>query len=169
MVCIFWTLLHYKWNQCYRLLVYETTNCCLHWMFLAPIDFAGGYHIPKGTTVMINTYSMHYDPQEWDQPDKFLPGKHEFYNVPHPGISLTWWVHRRIALKRAITKAFRLALIRVGCGCDIPKGTSDDQNLLHTLWSSRMGSTWWVTSRLEINSMMTLPEYLNLYELSLGE
>ncbi|KAJ8047660.1 Cytochrome P450 2U1 [Holothuria leucospilota] len=33
----------------------------------------GGYHIPKGTRVLINLWSIHHDPEEWKDPEKFLP------------------------------------------------------------------------------------------------
>ena len=32
-----------------------------------------GYHIPKGTTVLVNLWSLHHDPAIWDDPDKFIP------------------------------------------------------------------------------------------------
>ena len=32
-----------------------------------------GYHIPKGTTVIINIKEIHHDPTEWPEPDKFKP------------------------------------------------------------------------------------------------
>ena len=32
-----------------------------------------GYSIPKGTTVLINLWSLHHDPQNWDDPEAFRP------------------------------------------------------------------------------------------------
>ena len=32
-----------------------------------------GYHIPKGTTVLVNLWSLHHDPAIWHNPDKFMP------------------------------------------------------------------------------------------------
>ena len=32
-----------------------------------------GYHIPKGTAVIVNLWSLHHDPAIWDNPDKFMP------------------------------------------------------------------------------------------------
>ncbi|XP_030835857.1 steroid 17-alpha-hydroxylase/17,20 lyase [Strongylocentrotus purpuratus] len=68
----------------------------------------GGYHIPKGTVVMINTHSMHYDPQEWDQPDKFMP--EHFMDGSgtirdHPPSFLPFGAGRRGCLGEAVAKA----------------------------------------------------------------
>ncbi|XP_030835851.1 steroid 17-alpha-hydroxylase/17,20 lyase isoform X2 [Strongylocentrotus purpuratus] len=68
----------------------------------------GGYHIPKGTVVLINTHSMHYDPQEWDQPDKFLP--EHFMDGSgtvreHPPSFLPFGAGRRGCLGEAVAKA----------------------------------------------------------------
>ena len=41
-------------------------------MLISPSS--GGYNIPKGTTVMVNHFALHYDPNEWDEPYKFKPG-----------------------------------------------------------------------------------------------
>ena len=35
----------------------------------------GGYAIPKGAVVLLNTLSMHFDPNEWDDPQSFKAGK----------------------------------------------------------------------------------------------
>ena len=32
-----------------------------------------GYHIPKGTTLLINLWSLHHDPDLWDAPNDFRP------------------------------------------------------------------------------------------------
>ncbi|XP_063968800.1 cytochrome P450 1A1-like isoform X1 [Lytechinus pictus] len=68
----------------------------------------GGYSIPKGAVVMINTYSMHYDPQEWNQPDKFLP--EHFLDTrgtvrDHPPSFLPFGAGRRGCLGEAVAKA----------------------------------------------------------------
>ncbi|XP_041485110.1 cytochrome P450 1A5-like [Lytechinus variegatus] len=68
----------------------------------------GGYSIPKGTMVMMNTYSMHFDPQEWDQPDKFLPD--HFLDTSgtvrdHPPSFLPFGAGRRGCLGEAVAKA----------------------------------------------------------------
>ena len=36
-------------------------------------DEIGGYLIPKGTTVMIPTYTIHRDPKIWNEADSFIP------------------------------------------------------------------------------------------------
>lgn len=33
----------------------------------------GGYHIPHGTQLMVNIYSLHRDPELWTEPNKFMP------------------------------------------------------------------------------------------------
>ena len=33
----------------------------------------GGYIIPKGSEVNLNTYAMHHDPRWWQEPERFLP------------------------------------------------------------------------------------------------
>jgi len=32
-----------------------------------------GYAIPKGTTILMNLWSLHHDPEIWDDPDAFRP------------------------------------------------------------------------------------------------
>ncbi|KAM0911310.1 hypothetical protein ACQ4PT_013575 [Festuca glaucescens] len=32
-----------------------------------------GYTIPKGSTVLVNLWAIHHDPEVWTEPDKFLP------------------------------------------------------------------------------------------------
>jgi cytochrome P450 len=33
----------------------------------------GGYHVPRGTTVMMSQWVVHRDPRFWDEPDRFHP------------------------------------------------------------------------------------------------
>jgi cytochrome P450 len=33
----------------------------------------GGYIIPKGSEVNLNTYAMHHDPRWWEEPEHFIP------------------------------------------------------------------------------------------------
>ncbi|KAG9347049.1 hypothetical protein JZ751_005976 [Albula glossodonta] len=39
----------------------------------APGHSIGGNHIPKGTRVLINMWSIHHDPQQWEEPERFKP------------------------------------------------------------------------------------------------
>jgi cytochrome P450 len=32
-----------------------------------------GYTIPKGSTVLVNLWAIHHDPEVWTKPDKFIP------------------------------------------------------------------------------------------------
>lgn len=34
----------------------------------------GGHPVRPGTRVLVNMWSIHHDPQEWDKPDLFNPG-----------------------------------------------------------------------------------------------
>jgi cytochrome P450 len=33
----------------------------------------GGYIIPKGSEVNLNTYAMHHDPRWWEEPERYIP------------------------------------------------------------------------------------------------
>lgn len=45
----------------------------------------GGYNIPKGTTLMVNAWAMHRDPNLWDEPDKFVPERFEGAEIEKEG------------------------------------------------------------------------------------
>ncbi|XP_071486275.1 steroid 17-alpha-hydroxylase/17,20 lyase-like [Diadema antillarum] len=66
------------------------------------------YVIPKGAIVMINLHSMHFDPQEWDDPDSFKPDHFldEAGTVrQHPPSFMPFGAGRRTCLGEAAAKA----------------------------------------------------------------
>lgn len=68
----------------------------------------GGYTIPKDTWVVINIYSMHYDENLWDKPEKFMP--EHFLDESgevrlHPEGFLPFSTGRRVCLGESVAKA----------------------------------------------------------------
>ncbi|CAI0465011.1 unnamed protein product [Linum tenue] len=49
---------------------YSSDNCTI-----------GGYHIPKGTTLLANAWAIHRDPEVWDDPTNFRPERYEGLEV----------------------------------------------------------------------------------------
>ncbi|XP_010543254.1 PREDICTED: cytochrome P450 81D1-like [Tarenaya hassleriana] len=45
---------------------YSSTDCTI-----------GGYHVPRGTIVQVNTWAIHHDPTVWPDPDTFRPERFE--------------------------------------------------------------------------------------------
>jgi cytochrome P450 len=64
---------------------YNSSVQTLRWRPVAPggvphmliqDDVYDGYHLPKGTIVFANTWSIHQDPAEYDRPTEFIPERY---------------------------------------------------------------------------------------------
>lgn len=47
--------------------------------YLTKDDWYNGYFIPKGSTIMANWWAIHYDPEVYPEPEKFLPERWKHY------------------------------------------------------------------------------------------
>ena len=68
-----------------------------------------GYHIPKGTTLVLNLWAMHHDPEQWKEPMKFNPERFLDENgnmVNSSSLSyLPFSAGRRVCLGEILAKA----------------------------------------------------------------
>ena len=92
-----------------------------------------GYSIPKGTTVLTNLWSLHHDPEIWDEPDAFRPQRFldEEGNFVPPKADrfLPFSAGRRVCLGESLARIeLFLVLARLlhsfkfenPSGCDLP-------------------------------------------------
>ncbi|XP_067686406.1 steroid 17-alpha-hydroxylase/17,20 lyase-like isoform X2 [Haliotis asinina] len=67
----------------------------------------GGYDIPKGTTVIINHYALHQDPEQWSEPHIFNPDRFLDQNgkmAAKPDSWLPFSAGRRVCLGESVAK-----------------------------------------------------------------
>ena len=92
-----------------------------------------GYSIPKGTTVLMNLWSLHHDPEIWDEPEAFRPERFldEEGNFVPPKADrfLPFSAGRRVCLGESLARIeLFLVLARLlhsfkfenPAGCDLP-------------------------------------------------
>ncbi len=92
-----------------------------------------GYSVPKGTTVLTNLWSLHHDPEIWDEPDAFRPERFldEKGNFVPPKADrfLPFSAGRRVCLGESLARVeLFLVLARLlhsfkfenPAGCDLP-------------------------------------------------
>ncbi|XP_068730118.1 steroid 17-alpha-hydroxylase/17,20 lyase-like [Montipora capricornis] len=67
-----------------------------------------GYHIPKGTTVLVNLWSLHHDPEIWDDPNEFKPERflddNGLFQTPKVGVLLPFSGGRRVCLGESFAR-----------------------------------------------------------------
>nr|XP_023929503.1 cytochrome P450 81D11-like isoform X2 [Quercus suber]POE89356.1 isoflavone 2'-hydroxylase [Quercus suber] len=57
----------------------------------------GGFHIPQGTILLVNAWSMHRDPKFWEEPTKFKPERFEEINGEREGFKfIPFGIGRRV-------------------------------------------------------------------------
>ncbi|XP_048251938.1 putative inactive cytochrome P450 2G1 [Haliotis rufescens] len=67
----------------------------------------GGYDIPRGTTVLINHYGLHRDPEQWRDPQVYNPDRfldHEGKVATKPESWLPFSAGRRVCLRESVAK-----------------------------------------------------------------
>ncbi len=66
-----------------------------------------GYDVPKGTTLLMNLYSMHHDPKYWKDPMKFMPerfiGEDGQFFIPNSSY-LPFSLGKRVCLGESLAK-----------------------------------------------------------------
>ncbi|KAG2136036.1 cytochrome P450 [Suillus clintonianus] len=80
-------------------------------------DVYEGYYIPKGATVMANTWSMARNPEKYPNPTKFVPERHmskvsvEAPSAHGPDISFAFGFGRRVCVGRHVADASLFAAV----------------------------------------------------------
>ena len=52
---------------------YNVLNTSFDLKFYIHFLSTAGYDIPKGTPITVNHYALHFDPDQWDEPNEFKP------------------------------------------------------------------------------------------------
>lgn len=92
-----------------------------------------GYHLPKDTTLLVNLWSLHHDPEVWDNPNEFRPDRfldnNGVFQQPKGGFFLPFSGGRRSCLGESLARIeLFLVLARLlhtfkfenPPGCDLP-------------------------------------------------
>lgn len=104
---------HHCWWECLTSSCLTFTYCsCLslrgrvvHFMCPTP---SGGFDVPEGYYVFVNIWSLHHDPQQWDEPEQFRPERfldEEGCLKPEPESWMPFSCGRRVCIGKALSKA----------------------------------------------------------------
>ncbi|GFQ85644.1 cytochrome P450 18a1 [Trichonephila clavata] len=101
-----------------------------------------GYRIPKGTTIIINFFTAHHDPEVYEEPEKFNPSR--FIQVEgkrRPELPISFGVGKRACLGEGFTMTqifLFLATIVQNFHLELPKGATKSAFELYMSGSLRV-------------------------------
>jgi cytochrome P450 len=113
-------------------------------------DVYRGYRVPKGATVMANTYAVHHDPNSYQEPHRFLPERflrdgHPFRAKEMASLSnhFAFGVGRRACPGQQVANAsLYIVLSRILWGFDISAASTGPPRLETGKLPSIRNSTW---------------------------